>query len=228
MRHSAARGFDGLLLLWGHGVHRRDTATDVFHPAAVAFSVRAAKRAVAMWRASPRPSPATTPRKPNPSDGTRLHTRLAAIGRTGAPAIDAACVAATANRVLPRWSEHRSTSQMRAEAQRQSALHQLRLGPSGPCRSPDAQCSREHQARTSGGIARAVVAAGVLIALTSAVHLFYSRSPRRFDGERMDESTLTWIVAAELTTGLGGLGLLAMRKPSERLLEGLLGLRPCR
>lgn len=39
----------------------------------------------------------------------------------------------------------------------------------------------------------------------------------------MDLSTFLWILAAGLATGLGGLGLLAIRNPSERLLDGLLG-----
>lgn len=39
----------------------------------------------------------------------------------------------------------------------------------------------------------------------------------------MDASTFLWILAAGLATGVGGLGLLAIRDPSEHLLDGLLG-----
>ena len=39
----------------------------------------------------------------------------------------------------------------------------------------------------------------------------------------MDGATFAWILAAGLATGVGGLALLAVREPSERLLDGLLG-----
>ncbi|HEU4943068.1 MAG TPA: ZIP family metal transporter [Gaiellaceae bacterium] len=39
----------------------------------------------------------------------------------------------------------------------------------------------------------------------------------------MDAETLAWILAAGLATAVGGLGLLLVRDPSERLLDGLLG-----
>jgi ZIP family zinc transporter len=39
----------------------------------------------------------------------------------------------------------------------------------------------------------------------------------------MDAATLFWILGAGLATTLGGLALLAIRNPSERLLDGLLG-----
>ena len=39
----------------------------------------------------------------------------------------------------------------------------------------------------------------------------------------MDAETFAWILAAGLATGVGGLALLAVRDPSERLLDGLLG-----
>ncbi|HEU6446418.1 MAG TPA: ZIP family metal transporter [Gaiellaceae bacterium] len=39
----------------------------------------------------------------------------------------------------------------------------------------------------------------------------------------MDAETLAWILAAGLATAVGGLALLAVRDPSERLLDGLLG-----
>jgi ZIP family zinc transporter len=39
----------------------------------------------------------------------------------------------------------------------------------------------------------------------------------------MDAETLAWILAAGLATGLGGLGLLLMPRPSDLLLDGLLG-----
>lgn len=39
----------------------------------------------------------------------------------------------------------------------------------------------------------------------------------------MPDSTLFWLVAPGLATGLGGLGLLVVRRPSPRLLDTLLG-----
>jgi ZIP family zinc transporter len=39
----------------------------------------------------------------------------------------------------------------------------------------------------------------------------------------MDAETLAWILAAGLATGLGGLGLLFLPRPSDLLLDGLLG-----
>ncbi len=39
----------------------------------------------------------------------------------------------------------------------------------------------------------------------------------------MDTETLAWIVVAGLATGLGGLGLLVLPRPSDLLLDGLLG-----
>ncbi len=39
----------------------------------------------------------------------------------------------------------------------------------------------------------------------------------------MDSETLVWIFAAGLATGIGGLGLLLMPRPSDILLDGLLG-----
>jgi ZIP family zinc transporter len=39
----------------------------------------------------------------------------------------------------------------------------------------------------------------------------------------LDPQTLFWIVAAGAATGLGAIGLLVLRKPSERLLDTLLG-----
>lgn len=39
----------------------------------------------------------------------------------------------------------------------------------------------------------------------------------------MDAETLLWILAAGAATGLGAIGLLILRRPSERLLDSLLG-----
>jgi zinc transporter, ZIP family len=39
----------------------------------------------------------------------------------------------------------------------------------------------------------------------------------------VNAETLLWILAAGLATGLGGVALLAVRNPSDRLLDGLLG-----
>ena len=39
----------------------------------------------------------------------------------------------------------------------------------------------------------------------------------------MDTATFLWILAAGLATGVGGLGLLAIGTPSDRVLDGLLG-----
>lgn len=39
----------------------------------------------------------------------------------------------------------------------------------------------------------------------------------------MDGATLAWILASGLATGVGGLALLALPRPSERLLDSLLG-----
>jgi hypothetical protein len=39
----------------------------------------------------------------------------------------------------------------------------------------------------------------------------------------IDAETLAWILAAGAATGVGGLALLVVRDPSERLLDGLLG-----
>lgn len=39
----------------------------------------------------------------------------------------------------------------------------------------------------------------------------------------MSAETLAWILAAGLATGLGGLGLLLLPRPSDLLLDGLLG-----
>jgi ZIP family zinc transporter len=40
----------------------------------------------------------------------------------------------------------------------------------------------------------------------------------------VEAGTLFWILAAGLATGIGGLALLALPRPSDRLLDGLLGL----
>ena len=39
----------------------------------------------------------------------------------------------------------------------------------------------------------------------------------------MSTETLFWLVVPELATGLGGLALLVVRRPSDRMLDALLG-----
>jgi len=39
----------------------------------------------------------------------------------------------------------------------------------------------------------------------------------------MDSETAIWIVASGGATGIGGLAILALRRPSDRVLDALLG-----